>query len=566
GEWQADEWGLPPGCPVLPLGTENGVFYFLDTIGQLRALKESEFGQGPINSLFMGRHHWLVWAFPKTVRDVITSWRPERVREVLMAACARKGPWSPLNRVRGRGMWKGRDGRLVIHCGDRLYSVHGEEPLGELEGMVYPTRPPLPRHWPLPLAGKRGPGAVLVPHFSSWRWMRPRLDPILAIGWIGVGYLGGAAEFRPASYVTGGKGTGKSAFHNDVKGLFGDWLINTGDTTSAGIYQLLKFDCLPVAVDEFEAKADNRKQKAVVELMRLSFSGAPMNRGGDNHNSVQFHGRSAFNFSSINMPAMEAQDYSRMAILRLLRQPPGAVKPVIPAETLEELWRKILRRLIDNWHRWHATLSAWREFMGSCGHDGRGQDTFGTLMAVADLVIADDAIELELELGPNAENFESWRPIFEAEKLAETADTLDNAQLCLQHLLSKRIEAWRGGTRHTVGEVLTEFWEADTTNPDAIGYAQTRRLLEQTGLTLMKPKTREDHYALLVPHNHTLLYEVFRDSKWAGELGSGAWTGALRQNEDVPWHEASARINGVKFKGTAFALRDIIVTEAEAQS
>ena len=567
GVWKPDAYGLPPDCPVLPLGTDEGMFFFLDTIGQMRALKDSELSQAGINSLFMGRHWYLYAMFPKKNADgVVTSWRPEKAREVLMGACARKGSWSALNSVRGRGLWKGRDGRLILHCGDRLFSARGEEALGELEGKIYPTRPEIARPWPVSLAGKPGPALRLHPHFSSWIWARPKLDPVLLLGWIGVAYLGAAAANRPASYALGDKATGKSALHNDIKAMFGEWLVNTGDTTAAGLYQLLKFDCIPIAIDEFEAKADNRKTKAVVELMRLSYTGAPMNRGGDNHKGTQFHGRSAFNFSSIVMPPMEPADLSRLAILRLKRQPPGAVKPIIPEEELAELGRKILRRLMDNWSRYHATLTAWREFLASCGHEGRGQDTFGTLMAVADLVVADDAEALDLELGPNAENFESWRPLLSAEALAEISDATENWKLCLSHLMNKRIDAWRGGTRHTVGELLTEYWEADASDKDTISYAQVRKQLEQAGLALLKPTDRTGHYELLVPINNPSLHEVFHGSKWAGELGSGSWTLSLRQAPDEIWREASGRINGEKAKGTAFALKDIIIGEAEART
>lgn len=573
GEWAPDEYGLPPGCPVLPLGTDNGVFYFLDTIGQLRALKDSDMGQAGIRALFMGRHNWLHWAFPRiSASGVVTSWRPERAAEALIAACARHGSWSPLNNVRGRGMWRDREGRLVIHCGNMLMTHRGAEPLGEMEGKVYPTRPPIARPWPTSMAAKRGPAARLVPHFRAWNFVRPQVDPILLIGAIGVGYLGGALTHRPAAYLLGDKATGKSSLQADTKSLQGEWQINTGDTTAAGLYQLLTFDCLPVAIDEFEAKADNRKAKAVVELMRISFDGKPMNRGGENHKGTQFYGRSAYTFSSINMPPMEPQDLSRLVILRLQKLKPGQVRPLIPEEELAELGRKIQRRLIDNWHRWNATRDAWRGFLAACGHDGRGQDTFGTLMAVADLVIADDAVELELDMGPNAGGgerpFESWRELLSAEALSEFHDARENWQLCLTHLLSKRIEAWRGGTRHTVGEVLTEFWETDPRQIDTgLSFREARKLLEQTGLTITKPRNQAEHYELLIPHNNPALFEIFNGSKWAGELGSGSWTNALRQasRDGTPlWREGSARINGEKAKGTAFAIKDIIVTEAEA--
>lgn len=564
GEWTPDEWGLPPECPVLPLGTEDGVFFFLDTIGQLRALKDSELGQAGINSLFMGRHLWLQWAFPKiNSSGIVTSWRPERCREVLMGACARKGPWNSADRVRGRGMWRDRDNRLVLHCGDRLFSTRGEERLGEMEGYVYPTRPPLPRPWPVRLAGKAGPAAKLHPHFASWNWVRPQLDPVLLIGWLGGAFLGGALRWRPAGFIVGDKATGKSSLQEDLKALAGQWLVQSADTTAAGIYQRLKFDCLPVGVDEFEAKSDTRKQKAVIELARLSASGAPMMRGGDNHKGTEFQGRSSFLFSSINTPPLDPQDLSRMAVLRLHRLEKGKEKPVIEAAELAELGRKTIRRLIDNWHRWPATYAAWREFLASCGHDGRGQDTFGTLMAAADLVIDHDADALGLELAAAAETFESWRPLLTTDKLGEYEDATENWRLCLAHLLSQRIEAWRGGTRHTVGEVITEFWETDATDPNGITFDQARKLLEQTGLTLKKPANRAEHHTLFVPNQHTLLHTLFKDTKWQGELSAGSWSGALRQAPGEIWHETSARINGWKFKGTGFALKDIIASERE---
>lgn len=573
-EWQPDRWGLPPDCPVLPLGTEDGIFYFLDTIGQLRALKDGEMAQAGIRGLFMGRHLYLHWAWPRiSAAGTISSWRPERAAEALISACARHGSWSPLNNVRGRGMWRDSAGRLVVHCGNTLITHRGDEGLGEYEGKVYPTRPPIARPWPTAL--KRGPAARLVPHFRQWNWVRPEIDPILLIGAIGVGYLGGALEQRPASYILGDRATGKSSLQNDTKALMGEWQINTGDTTAAGLYQQLKFDCLPVAIDEFEAKADNRKAKAVIELMRISYTGAPMNRGGDNHKGTQFYGRSAFTFSSINMPPMEPQDISRLAVLRLQKLKKGQARPIIEPEELAELGRKVQRRLIDNWHRWPATQKAWREFLASCGHDGRGQDTFGTLMAVADLVIGQDAVELELDMADNATEanpFQSWRPHLEATALSEFHDARENWQLCLTHLLSKRIEAWRGGTRHTVGEVLTEFIEGrgGGLDGDKLDFNQARKLLEQTGLTLMKPRPPlSTSFEILVPHNNPALFELFNGSKWAGELGSGSWTNALRQAsvDGTPlWREGSARINGEKAKGTAFSITDIIIGETEAQS
>lgn len=574
GGWKPDEYGLPPGCPVLPLGTEDGMFFFLDTIGQMRALSDGDLGQAGINALFMGRHWWLYWAFPKVSKEgAVTSWRPEKAREVLMGACARKGPWNSADRVRGRGIWRGKDGRLILHCGDRLFSNRGEEPLGELEGMVYPTRPPIARPWPVPLADKPGPALKLLPHFETWNWRRKKLDPILLIGWIAVGFLSGSLDWRPAAFLLGDKGTGKSSLQRDIRGLYGHAMIRSGDATKAGISQKLKFDCIAVALDEFEAVADPRRKKEILDLARMCASGDDILRGGDNHKGTEFSGRSPFLFSAINSPPLDPQDLSRLALLGLRKLTPGKVKPDIPADELAELGRKIMRRLMDEWHRWPATLAAWKSFLASCGHDGRGQDTFGSLLAAADLLIGADAVALELELGPNAtsaENpYEAWRPLLTVTSLAEYDDQTPNWRLCLSHILSQRIEAWRGGKRHTVGEVITELWEASVTDPDVITYRTARELLEQTGLTILRPKDRFDGYELFVPFQHPLLFELMRGSKWQGEINAGAWTNALRQAEDEDgneiWRPASARLHGEKKKGTSFAFAAILVSEAAAK-
>jgi hypothetical protein len=567
GEWQPEHDGLPPECPILALGTEDGYYFFLDTIGQLRILKDSEFGQKALTSLFQGRHHYLYWAWPRKNADgQVKGWRAEKVTEDLMAACARKGSWNASDRVRGRGLWTDKEGQLIAHCGDALITRHGRIDLGELEGNIYPTRPAIPKPWPVSLSGRPGPAMALLPHLKSWNWRRPELDPVLLIGWIAAGYLGAALKWRPSIVVTGDKATGKSSLQNDIKHIFDGALLRSGDATAAGIYQQLKFDCVGVALDEFEAKADNRRQKAVLELMRLSASGDDMHRGGDNHKGTSFSGRSAFLFSMINVPSLEPQDLSRMGILRLSKLKSGQSKPDIPPDELARLGRQVLRRIFDNWHRWPATYAAWREFLASCGHDGRGQDTFGVLMACADMVIDEDAAALGVELGPAAENFEDWRQHLTATGLAEYEDATANWQLCLGHLLSQRIDAWRGGTRHTIGEVLQDFWDEaglESESDDPMTATKARKLLEQTGLTLMKPGGKDGAWGLFIPNQHPLLHQIYKDTKWQGELAAGTWSGALRDAPPDMWELSSARIHSHKKKGTRFHINALMKQDEE---
>jgi hypothetical protein len=573
GEWEADEDGLPPGCPVLPLGTDDGAFIFLDTIGQMRVLAAGEMNQAGINALFMGRHLWLYWAFPKKDKDgAVASWRPEKVREVLMAACAKKGAWNAMEKVRGRGFWKGRDGRLLLHAGDRIISSHdikAKEGLGEFEGMVYPTRPPLPRPWPKTLRAQAGPALKLFPHFKTWNWSRPQLDPVLLMGWIGVAYMGGALRWRPEIFMLGDKARGKSALQEDLKSLMGSFLVQSTDATAAGIYQDLKFDCLPLSLDEFEATEDNRKQKAVIELARRSASGGKIMRGGDKGTGSQFYGRSAFIFSMINAPAMDPQDLSRMAMLRLRELDSEAVRPIIEEDEMMRLGRQIMRRLMDNWHRWPATLAAWRQFLASCGHTGRGQDTFGTLLAAADMIIDHDAEALGLDMAAAAVDFEGWRGVLEAAQMAEFEDSTDNWRLCLTHLMAQRVDAWRGGSRHTVSEVLIDFMATLAGRPtedDGFGFARARKLLEQTGLSILQPNADNPEYELFVPNQNPLVHALFKGTKWAGEMSAGVWGGSLKDAPLDTRRDASGRIAGDKAKGSAFRLGKIIVKRKDAEA
>ncbi len=561
GDWRPDENGLPEGCPVIPLGTDNGVYFFLDTIGQLRPLKDKDFGQNSINALFMGRQNFLYWAWPRKNADgVVVSWRAEKVRESLMEACGRKGPWNAIERARGRGAWRLADGRLAVHCGNRLY-VGGEEiGLGELGGDVYMTRPPIPKPWAKSLIGAEGPAKTLLPLLRTWNWARPELDPVLLIGWIAAAMIGGALFWRPAIFMTGDKATGKSTLQRILKLLFGGALIASENTTEAGISQLLKHDSLPVAVDEIEGKANNARSKSIIELARVASSGGLRLRGGDNHTGTQFNARSAFAFSSINTPPLEPQDLSRMAMLRLYRLPPGAVPPELEEAELARLGRLVLRRMMDNWHWLPATLAEYKRALSAHGHAGRGQDTFGTLLACADLLIDGDGEALGVEMGPATETADVWGERLKAEGLAELEDAAENWRLCLDHILSARIEIFRAGKQKSVGGVLEAL-----VRPGAAGmdFDEAREFLQECGLILARPSPASPEYELVIPNQHPALHRLFEGSKWAGEPNAGVWSGALRQSPPGTWRLGSGRVDGQKAKGTAFKVRYVLALDEE---
>lgn len=568
GQWTPNALGLPPDCPVTPLGVDGDVMWLLDPIGQLCAYTDP-FGQGKTLLLFKGRDRYLKWAWPRRKKigededgkAIFTTetWRNEEARDAIVAACTALGPWNAQDRVRGRGTWRGPGGELVVHCGHKvmlpnLPAKQQAQPPGELDGFVYPARPNIPRPDPGPIPQEQNPAKMLWPLLSTWQWARGRVDAHLLMGWIGAAFLGAALDQRPVVYVVGDKGVGKSELQKLIKGLLGPWLIQSVDTTAAGIYQQLGHDCLPVAIDEFEGKADSRKAKAVLELARAAYSGGKLDRGGDRHQGVQFQLRSAFLFSSINTPPLEPQDLSRLALLRLHKLPPGSKANFPTAGTLEMIGRAILRRLIDQWERFPATLKAYRDHLQAHGMDARGCDTFGTLLACADMIEHDGFVEEHLAAPTDDGDVKPWGEILAMATMIEFEDAVENWRGCLDWMLSVPVEAWRNGTKKTVGQLLEAIFHkhGDVEHGDVMWI---RKELAPAGLGYLRKPKREGGDWLAVPNQDPALRKLYEGTKWQGEPGASMWAGALRQAPRGAVYDIDqARINGRKCKCTLIKL------------
>lgn len=553
GKWRPDALGLPPGCPVVPLGISGNAGYFLDPIGQVQKL-EPPYGKGHILGLFAGLEGFLGWAWPRWGKKGIDGFAAEKVAATLIQACFAKGPWENVEKVRGRGAWTNPDGDLVLHTGTGIWINDKREPPGQHDGYVYPTRPALPLPWAEAIPNDANPAKLLRPLLRSWQWARPDVDPTLLIGWWGAALLAGALPWRPAVYITGDKATGKSTLQALNKGLLGDYLIQAVDTTGAGIYQHIGNDALAIGVDELEGESDTRKAKNVLKLARIAASGGLMLRGGDRHNPIEFRARSCFLFSSINTPPLEPQDLSRMAILKLHRLPEGQPAPDLDPQVLTVMGRCMLRRLIDEWPRFGYTFKAFKAELALAGMDGRGQDTFGVLLACADMI---EHAGWDEERAKQMVGDGDVRPLAElmaAASMWEFEDAAENWRLCLSHLLNVRVDAWRSGSRHAVGKLLEDLYKGH----DDMNEHLARSLLGQAGLGLVRRKAGVRDWWLAVPNQNVLTRDLFNGSKWAGDMGAGVWAGALRQSPRGTIHDvAKARVNGDVQPATLISLEGL---------
>lgn len=559
GNWLAEASGLPPDCPIQVLGMDGDILYLVDAMGQLAAIEPSAMGQKYIQRLFGDRQNYLYWAWPRWGKETITGWRAEKASECFYTAAGRRELFSPLDHVRGRGAWRARNGALIFHSGDLLWISDERDrkgnfkprDAGEIDKVLYPRRPPILAPWPEKIAVAENPARELLKGLRSWQWARPDVDPILMLGFIAASFIGGALPYRPTVFLVGDFQVGKSSLQHIMKDIFGDTLVQAEDTTAAGIYSNLKQDSLPVAVDEIEAEADNRKVMAVVRLARLAYSGGKLMRGSQDQTNQQFKLRSCFLFSAINAPPLMPQDMSRMAVLNLRKfdKKKSAEKP--PTIDAESCGAMILRRMLDEWPRFNSALEAYRDALRAGGHDGRGQDTYGALLACADLLLGP---ELADDLGvPMVDDLGKWSELLGTASMLEYEDRSANWLGCLRFLLTAKVEAWRSGQQHTVGALLDEAQREFGAQHFQDTLVKTRAMLAQADLGLMVPGQVfpvEDGFVLAIPNESQLIATLFRDSVWAGAPNASVWKSALRQAPaNVVSSDASinrVRINGVQ--------------------
>ena len=401
------------------------------------------------------------------------------------------------------------------------------------------------------MTAENNPAREILAALRLWNWERPDVDPVLFLGWLAAALLGGALPWRPTLFAVGDAAVGKSTLQALARAVLGDALLQSADTSAAGIYQRVQQDSLPVAIDELEAEADPKKAMAVVKLARLSASGAMMLRGGADHAGVEFRAQSTFFFSSINPPALEPADVSRMAILRLRRldaKKSGTAAPTIDGETAGP---RLLRKLIEEWPRFAGALEAYRGVLREAGHDGRGQDTLGVLLACADLALGPEIAE---EMGvPMVDDISKWGEWLAPSTMLEYEDRAANWLGCLRHLLTSRVDAWRQGNQHTVGALL------ELLAGGGVELAPAKGMLAQAGLGVAIPgelAPTEDGWVLCIPNESQLVASLFRDTKWAGAPGASVWKSALRQAPENLLAAGNNRrsINGVQVRCTLVKL------------
>lgn len=535
GKWLGAPWDrMPPNCPVKVLGHDGSTIYVVSATGQLHVVDSEKINVGTIASLFAPYMNYAYWAWPgfgsggkdedgNPMPPKVKRLEREKVQICLVQEASRRGLFDPEKKVRGRGGWQADNGAFIWNSGEYLWmtddkgELQAAEP-GEFSGYLYARAPDVERPWETPVKLDESPAIEILMDLKTWNWERPYLDPVLFLGWLVCAWMGGALDWRPAVFTTGGAGVGKSTLHKITQAILGDSLFALVDTTAAGIYQHVKQDSLPVTVDELEAKKGSSKATAVIELARLASSGGRMSRGGANHEGTTFQARNCFMFSAILPPPMGVQDKTRMATLNLKKLDKSHGREPVVRDTDG---RMMLRQIMDGWTDFRTRLLPdWKVTLHKAGCDSRAMDTYGTLLAAAELVVGPEALEdMGLELSDQGRLAERLK----ASLAAEFSEQVEKWRECLEHLLAAPIEGFRSGDRLTVGGVLMDFEDG------ALDLKYTKERLALAGLGIRPVNSLHGIGPYLaVPGKHPALSKVFQET----DFYEGGWWNALKQAPD----------------------------------
>ncbi|MEE8206876.1 MAG: hypothetical protein V3T82_07995 [Nitrospinaceae bacterium] len=523
-KWLKTDWstGLPVECPVQPLGISGDVHYYLDCLGQMRAIKAKDHTKNILQSMFSGQMEFIFRAWPRFDKDgfaIKGQWKAEIATNALMQCGGKKGVWNPAEKVRGRGAWKDDDGNLIIHFGGQILSKGDFCWPGIIDGMVYPAEEKLP----LPAEPNENNIKVAAEFagkcltlLESWQWRRRDIDPILMLGWLAAGKLGGALDWRPLLWVTGGSNTGKSTLQQAIKSYLNNGLIWVTESTQAYIQQRLGHSSLPILLDEMESEEDNRKNNAMVKLARQASSGGRIGRGGSDHKAVDFTVQSAFMFSSILIPPLLPQDRSRIAVLEL-QEFHKNTNFKIDHKFLNEAGNAAMTRLIGMWDKVPEFLDVHKTALSAVGHTARGCDQYGALLGLADLMLNDE---------PNPELAKKWAKQVDAVVMAEDSDDVPDQLRCLNHLLTHHADHYKSGINVALSQVVADAVR-EYSGTEADSNDNCYRVLASYGMRIYM---HNEALNLAVANSNTGLVKIFANTQWAARSGAGGgWPQALKR-------------------------------------
>ncbi len=312
----------------------------------------------------------------------------------LMQLAMKRGVFQEEDRVRGCGAWLD-NGRLVLHCGDKLYVNGKETPFDKLDTeFVYVAASKLMRPAAEPLTSKEGFRLRQICEAPTWE---NKLSGTLLAGWLVVAPVCAALDFRPHGYLTGESGSGKSTVLNKIiKPVLGRFSLNVdGKTTEPSVRQQMGYNSRPLVFDEAEKSLS---LPAVIDLARLASTGGIVKKFGQ----PVFNARFCALFSAINPPVSDMADESRMAFFILKKNHRATAEKEYEdlLKAIEDLItpdfsNRLLARTLAHMSTLLANIKTFEKAARHIMKDPRTAAKIGTMLAGLYLLSRTDAVTLD---------------------------------------------------------------------------------------------------------------------------------------------------------------------------
>ncbi len=538
-DWLKDpEEHATPIEGVIPLGHDNGIFYYLSrSSGQVHGLTPSKHVELELIALADPISYWE--RIPMFQNEKGGGWNHKKAATWMIHWCKQRGIFKP-DRLRGRGAWldEDRNGnvRAVLHLGEMLIVDGVAQHSLKLEGSQFiyvkasqlgqivapPTRP--------------ADAHKLLKMCQLLRW-EDRNSATLAAGFIVVSAICGALSWRPSIWITGGSNSGKTTFLKDIiapilgRGTDDGIALNVqSKTTEAGLRQALGSDARPVFFDEAEAEMinDKARMQSVIDLNRQSSSegGAEIIKGTQNQSGAKrYRIRSSFMYSSINIILDHQADESRITVLGLYN--PGAHEMERDRARWAELCALMAETVADPiWCAGMVARSVWLmktirknaatfklviiEEMGN----SRAGDQFGALLAGAYSLTSDREITLEEARKYLQRKDHDGKLVNDFRSAASIDAPKDEERLTLR-LFQQRIKIDLGDKviERTVGEAMEEA--AKDTGTNSLADVEARyyqAALKRCGLKV-------EGEGVWIANKHVVLTDWLKDTPWSTQWG-----------------------------------------------
>lgn len=282
------------------------------------------------------RHHWMVFTGEETEAKALKRENVELLQEAL-TMFLKSQPLHHERDIKGLGWhWVNMDSHgqnrrvAVCHCGDKLILDSNKSiPLDEMNSRsdVWIRQDEV--DWGDPTASPNANSAkVTYQLVNKFKWSRGYQGHLMA-GWMALAPICGLLDFRPAVWLQGDSGTGKSYFIGSVLSpILGRTLENlVAMSTQAAMKRILHHGSTSFVIDENEAENEDerRTMDSILKIMRIASTEASgdviKSNVGSNTEVIRTKMRAMMMFSSVGGRVTVSANTNRIMVLELMLCP-----------------------------------------------------------------------------------------------------------------------------------------------------------------------------------------------------------------------------------------------------